>query len=249
MTENSEQNPNTEDLITRQNKAKKAKKKKKFGWLYLFVFVFILALVSVSYLVKYYSPDVDVAIGNSEDLTLNSADIEYEIRPIDERLKWIQMEDEMPSVSIKKEKAKSYDYLFGEQNSKGEISKAKKEIESKKEKQPPKVKIEDVKQKTAKSEPLALNDSILSHKKTAPAAVEPSVTITKVYLGSYASLDEAIEAQHKVSASGLAVSPFVKAVKDKYIVQVGSFYDSQKADDLVSSMKAKGFSAKKKVEK
>ena len=249
MTENSEQNPNTEDLITRQNKAKKAKKKKKFGWLYLFVFVFILALVSVSYLVKYYSPDVDVAIGNSEDLTLNSADIEYEIRPIDERLKWIQMEDEMPSVSIKKEKAKSYDYLFGEQNSKGEISKDKKEVESKKVKQPPKVKMEDVKQKSAKSEPLALNDSILSHKKAAPTAAEPTVTITKVYLGSYASLDEAIEAQHKVSASGLAVSPFVKAVKDKYIVQVGSFYDSQKADDLVSSMKAKGFSAKKKVEK
>ena len=74
MTENSEQNPNTEDLITRQNKAKKGKKKKKFGWLYLFVFVFILSLVSVSYLVKYYSPDVDVAIGNSDDLTLNSSE-------------------------------------------------------------------------------------------------------------------------------------------------------------------------------
>ena len=112
-----------------------------------------------------------------------------------------------------------------------------------------KVKIEDVKQKNVKSEPLALNDSILSHKKVTKTMTEPSVTITKVYLGSYASLDEAIEAQHKVSTSGLAVSPFVKAVKDKYIVQVGSFYDSQKADDLVSSMKAKGFSAKKKVEK
>ena len=159
------------------------------------------------------------------------------------------MEDEMPSVSIKKEKNKSYDYLFDEPTKKNDISKDKKEIEAKKVKQPPKVKMDDVKVKSTKPEPLPLNDSILSHKKVAPSAAEPTVTITKVYMGSYASLDEAIEAQHKISASGIAVSPFVKAVKDKYIVQIGSFYDSQKADDLVSSMKAKGFSAKKKVEK
>lgn len=72
---------------------KKKKKRTGLRYLILFTLVFISALFGLSYIVKSYSPDVDVAIGNNEALTLSEEDIDVEMRTIDERLKWIQLED------------------------------------------------------------------------------------------------------------------------------------------------------------
>ncbi len=242
---NRKENQQYQEDTTEQTNIKKRKKKRHFGFLYLFVFVFIAALITVSHLVKQYSPDVDVAIGNREVTPLNYADSDYEIRTIDERLKWIQMEDDMPSVSVKKEKINDYSYLF-DTDKKSSKDLKKKQTEQIIKKTPPKPTIDDI--KTKLNVPLPLNENIASAVKQ-EAAVEPSVSITKVYIGKYSSLDEAIEMQHSVSNSGLGISPFVKSVNNHYIVQVGSFYDSKKADDLVSQLKAKGFSARKKIEK
>ena len=45
-------------------KRKKRKKKNNFGYLLLFLIVFVSALFCLSYIVKSYTPDVDVTIGN-----------------------------------------------------------------------------------------------------------------------------------------------------------------------------------------
>ena len=253
MTNNNNQNQEcnnhsdgvkNENVIVKHKKAKKNKKKKRFGFLYLFVVVFLIALVSLSYLVQYYSPDVDVAIGDKEDMPLNYSDFDYEIRPIDERLKWIQMEDDMPSVSIKKEKDTDYSYLFNKSENKKELKKRKNELTDRKA-------VNSSLSNEAnqlEKEPLLLNDSILSHRNKIEEK-ELVKSITKVYIGTYESLDEAITVQHKVLATGLADAPFVKASNGKYIVQVGSFQDEERANNLISDLKSKGFSAKKKIEK
>ena len=87
-------------------KKKKINKKNKkqshfFSYLYLFAIVFLGALWGLSYIIKSYSPEIDVTIGNNDSFTLNDSEVDMEIRTIDERLKWIQMEDDLPSVSVR----------------------------------------------------------------------------------------------------------------------------------------------------
>ena len=55
-----------EKTAKEQPKTKKAKRKRRkhnYLYFYLFAFVFLIALAGFSYLVKSYSPDIDVAIG------------------------------------------------------------------------------------------------------------------------------------------------------------------------------------------
>ena len=78
-----------------ENKPVKLKRKRRknsfMGYIYLFIFVFVLALAGLSYIVKSYSPEVDVTLGNIETEPLTQADMGMEVKSVDERLKWIQM--------------------------------------------------------------------------------------------------------------------------------------------------------------
>ncbi len=244
------QETNTVAKNTSDNKKKK-QKKIRLGFLYLFIFVFFIALMLLSFAVKRYSPDVDIAIENNKDISQDYPDTDYEIRPIDERLKWIQKEDDMPSVSIKKETDIDYNELFKNENETYKLSagkKIKKHAENGEKNKKTEFNNAQKEVRTKEPETLALNDSIILQRK-AGQTKEPSDTITKVYLGSYASLDEATDIRNNISSLGLAVSPFIKSVNNHYIVQVGSFYDSQKADDLVIILKTNGYNAKKQIEK
>ena len=80
---------------------KRKRKKSSLGYLLLFTFVFLTALWGLSYAVKSLSPNVDIEIGNNEALTDAAIENDAEIKTVDERLKWIQMEDEMPSVAVR----------------------------------------------------------------------------------------------------------------------------------------------------
>ena len=66
----------------------------------LFVVTFLVSLIVITYFIKSMSPDVDVEIGGGEENTMQQDDTDSEVKqPIDDRLRWIQMEDNMPGVS------------------------------------------------------------------------------------------------------------------------------------------------------
>ena len=69
----------------------------------LFIITFLITLIGVTYLIKSFSPNVDVEIGG-EELTTETGDESDEPesdfkKAIDDRLKWIQLEDNLPGVS------------------------------------------------------------------------------------------------------------------------------------------------------
>ena len=71
--------------------------------------------------------------------------------------------------------------------------------------------------------------------------VLPKHTTTKVYLGNYSTLEDAVVVQNKVNSIEPGIVPFVKSVRGHYIVQLGSFSDSEKAGILVEKLRAKGY--------
>jgi len=216
---------------------KRKKSKKSFGYLYLFAFVFLGALAGLSYIVKSYSPDIDVAIGNNEALTLSDSDMEVEIKSVDERLKWIQMEDEMPTVALRDT----------ENNSKKDKDKSLKEEDKIDKQNPDEVKKEKKPPVPAFSEiPVKKPDFRTSYSAKNMSNVIPSPvpSVTKVYLGNYASIEEAMAVQSKISSEEPDLNPFIKAIRDKYVVQLGSFSDPEKASALVVKLRQRGYSPK-----
>ncbi len=214
---------------------KRNKKKRSFGYFYLFAIVFLSALAGISYVVKSYSPDIDVAIGNNDALTLSESDMDVEIKSVDERLKWIQMEDEMPTVAVREtENKKTKNTFFDEDtdyNPDEDIKTETKKKEENKIKQPPVPAITDI-------------NSDFRPQTRRQIIPLPKPSLTKVYLGNYSSIEEAMSVQNKISNEAPDLNPFIKAVGNNYIVQLGSFSDQDKAQALVVNLRQKGFSPK-----
>lgn len=229
-----------------QLKRKRRRKRKNgLGYVILFAFVFTLALVGLSYIVKSFSPDVDVAIGNNEALTLNDSEMEVEIKTIDERLKWIQMEDELPTVSIRTPKEKTEKNTNNtkteeQNNNKNDVKKNEKKNTKNivKKEEAPRPTISDFKK-----------DFRLTRKQNTETTETEKHKISKVYVGNFTTIEEAVQIQNKISLEETEIIPFIKSLNGKYIVQLGSFSDEQRASSLVTRMKAKGYSAKIMTEK
>ena len=227
-------------------KRQKRKRKTGFGYLVLFALVFILALLGLSYLVKSFSPDVDVSIGNTEPLTLNDSD--NEIKTVDERLKWIQMEDELPSVAIRTSKDKENKEKFKGYNISEEGEFVKRADKSEKpamnmseRPKPPKPEIKEIPKQN-------IETKVQSARNIEPDSVEiKPIKLSKpskVYVGQYSTVEDAVKAQNKIASEESDIIPFIKKVNGYYVVQAGSFSDKEKALSLTSRLNSKGYKAR-----
>lgn len=237
-------------------KGKKRKKKLHFGFVYLFLFIFLSALIGFSYLVKSFSPDIDVSIGNNEALTLGESEMEVEVKSVDERLKWIQMEDDLPSVALRNMRDKdidenSYKDLKDKKDNddKNEIkdkdNKNDKDIkDTKTEKKVPLPTIDDIKKTDFREIPAAMPQKSASEQTPEKVIPLPKPSITRVYFGSYSNIEDATAIQNEVAKVDGSLSPYIKSVNGSYIVQVGSFADKDRAVALVGKLKGKGLSPK-----
>lgn len=242
---------------THVKKKKRKKQKRNYLYFYLFAFVFVVALAGFSYLVKSYSPDVDVAIGNNDALPLSESDMDVEIKSVDERLKWIQMEDEMPTVARRGtetvENPMNIDFLpnIEEENIEQELR--KKETAKKVVVPPPAPTMREIQQSrpdfrtatTTTVKTTYVNGPIPRPTRTdIPVVPLPTTTVTKVYLGSFTSLEDAMATQQEINSRDSSIMPFIKSVNNTYMVQLGSFTDTEKANAMVQKIREMGYSPK-----
>ena len=88
-------------------------RKVKQTWV-LFIVTFLVSLIVITYFIKSMSPDVDVEIGG-EDTQNTSVEESSESdvkKAIDDRLRWIQMEDNMPGVSKREDGTTAEDVMY-----------------------------------------------------------------------------------------------------------------------------------------
>ena len=233
----------------------KKKKNNNITFILLFAITFVMTLFLVSAMFKNFSPPVDVNIGG-EEVAEETPTEEFPERDIDDRLKWIQFEDNItespvvnevqktPQQETKTKKVKNIH--IGEQiyNNKKEEPQQKEEPVMAQNKyimeppvpvnykpvQPPVPTISEIKtvQKTVKN----------------PETSTPSVKMTKVYVGYYPTREEADRIKNQIAASFGGYQPYVKQSGSQYIVQIGSFSDRSKAFSLKTELANKGFPAR-----
>lgn len=220
----------------------KSKKKSKTNntkivFISAFVITFIVAVLVMGIALKHFSPTVDVNIGQNEIQT-DDTDSDSDI---DDRLKWIQYEDNQEPTSEKYLKAESDNPL--PKDNKVKATKAKESLR-------PNSATSTSASLMPEEIPLPVSTKYITVapvptiKEVQQVTPAPSIKVTKVYVGFYNSSEEATAAKTKISQSIPGIQPFIKAVNGQYIVQAGSFADRRKAVELRDELSNRGFTAR-----
>ena len=203
-----------------------------FTLIIVLLFIFALSFVGFGYLVNKYSPEVDVQIGDNTSYNPNE-----QIANIDERLKDIQDEDngvdEVPAESENVEADKP-------QKEEEQVMKnTEKKAEKTEEKKPKEINA---------PKPSVAPEKPPIPKKSEIANQSASTTKTKVFVGYYPSLEQAVVAQNELNELLPGISPFIKEASGYYIVQLGVYANQEKAEELYNKVKQLRYPAKIKTE-
>lgn len=194
--------------------------------LLIFIVTFFASLLVFSVLAKSLTPDVDVTIGS--DTELEEKDIGLGVKQfVDNRLKSIELDD--LGKSLAKDKTSDVDNISVEEE---------------------KLTLPDKKHQKELIDEAALDpvmpaytpprpgkEDIIMHQTETPKMV-------KVYVGKYSTIDQAKVSQDILLDSGLDVSPFIKNLGGTYTLQIGSFADKSRAEQVASELTANGFPAR-----
>ena len=206
----------------------RSKDKKAQQTFTLFIVTFLVSLVVITYFIKSFSPNVDVEIGGessqySEDVATDS-DVK---QAIDDRLKWIQMEDNTPGTSETDGEAKN-----GSEKVRKNVDKKVVSISENNELKSVDLEVSPQKQILAPPVPAA-----------PVKPIEPP-KMTKVYVGNYPTIEAAIIAQNKLMDVSTSVSPFVKEINGVYVLQAGSYANAGTAESIAREINSLGFQAR-----
>lgn len=214
------------------------KEKKVKQTLALFIVTFLVSLVIITYFIKSFSPNVDVEIGGEDQQNIEESSDSSEKEAIDDRLRWIQMEDNMPGVS-KRDENQTDDVTYMQSD---------KEKEQTEKKPAEKPQDKTVKQKPTELQPIEyVNPQHKAPSVPVPVAKQPEAEpfkMSKVYVGSYPTIEQAIQAQNKLMNTSVSVSPFVKEVNGSYVLQAGSYASASKAAGVATEINNAGFHAR-----
>lgn len=205
------------------NRYKKDKNNNGKNLFMLFITAFLVMLLFFTAVAKHLTPDVDVAIGNDEEMEAKETGLGVK-RFIDDRLKFIQQEDQglvKRAIDKKVEEESIMQDRMNEETFSPELDE--------------KVVI-----------PFSLKTQETSVKQAQPPKpVTPSYNETyKVFVGRYSTVEQARVAQSILQDSDVGVSPFIKNVNGTYTLQVGSFTDRSKADMLLNDLLNNSFPAR-----
>ncbi len=214
------------------SKYKKEKRNNFQNFFLLFVTAFLVMLLFFTAVAKHLSPEVDVAIGEEEEIEAKENGLGVK-RFIDDRLKFIQQEDQgivkkAVDKRVEQETIKERltdDTLVPELDEKVVIPYAIQKQE-KQEKQSQKA-VENPAQKIE-----------------AKPATPTYNSIFKVVVGKYSTVEQARVAQSILQDSDVGVSSFIKTINGTYTLQVGSFTERSKAEQLLNELLRNSFPAR-----
>ena len=201
--------------------------------LILFVSAFFVMLLIFLGVVKQISPEIDVSIGDSQEIT---AEDDYEKGTVDDRLRAIQMEDN----------SYSNDETFSPELEEKVI------LPRQKQKTAGELEAENNAEVITIQKPEAAKETIKSEEKPAAATetkpVTPPTVNAKVIVGYYATAEQAEVAKSIIQDAGLNIQPFVKNIGGAYTLQVGSFSSKEKAQGVANDLLKNNFPARVIVE-
>ena len=77
--------------------------------------------------------------------------------------------------------------------------------------------------------------------KSAPAN---ELHVYKVYIGSFATIEQAMAAQDKITEANIGITPYIKGIDNKFTLQAGSFANKQKAEAQAQLLSQYGIGAR-----
>ena len=212
---------------------------KKLKALFIFLTTFVISFVVISQSVRLFTPNVDVEIGNAIS-TENAPEEEIseeEKKAVDERLKWIQFEDNVTNTDMSE-----VEYSNNPEN---EVDKNETSTETKKEK----LEMIELEEKAELPRLKTLPKINVGPNNENTAEVQLPVKelekiefkMNKVIVGEFGTIEEAMSAQNKLINSNLNIIPYIKGVNGKFILQAGSFANKEMAVSLASQISAMGY--------
>ena len=195
----------------------------------IFVSAFFILLLLFLGIAKQLSPDVDVSIGDGENVVSESSGIEKS--EIDERLKLLQMEDAGANNMFADELEEKV--VIPDKESEEVRNSIKEEL-------PEKV-ANTENQATPKPEETSSPAPRVTAVQQTP---EPAGVPSKVVVGYYATKEQAEVAKGIIAESGLNISPFVRAIGGAYTIQVGSYSSREKAQSVVNDLLRNNYPAR-----
>ena len=205
------------------SKYKKDKKNNYQSLLLLFLTAFLVMLLFFTAVARHLSPEVDIAIGDEEEVEPKETGLGVK-RFIDDRLKFIQQEDQgvVKQAIDKKVEDETIKERMTEDTLVPELDE--------------KVVIPYAIQKQEVEKPV---------QKVETKPVTPTYNkILKVCVGKYATVEQARVAQSILQDSDVGVSSFIKMVNGSYTLQVGSFTERSKAEQLLNELLRNSFPAR-----
>ncbi|MBQ2645077.1 SPOR domain-containing protein [bacterium] len=225
-------------------KPKKKLNNKNAKLILLFSITFVATLFLVSAMFKNFSPPVDVNIGGQDFVAENDTD-DFPQKDIDDRLKWIQFEDNMSESPVVNEvqqndsTEKTIKKTFNNVNIKNDTDK---EINNDKN-----LKTQYIRLETSEPPiPVKYTPPTPSVSEIKNSAQKPALAnkMTKVYVGYYSSIEQANKVKNDITNSISGYQPYVKQINNNYIVQIASFSDREKAVYLKLELSDKGYPAR-----
>lgn len=232
----------TPDYLSYDRYKKKKKKDTSKNSVLIGITTFFVALLLFTIVAKSLSPNVDVTIGDDSGTDAKETGLGVK-KFIDERLKMIQMDDNSAGVSLKDDK-KIPGYDDESFNKFSQTQEEKINLPNKKDKSDSDI-VEDEpmsSSQSSKTTQSAQNPPRPTSKDLSTPFVTPKVS--KVYVGRYATLEQAKVAQGILLDSGIDITPFVKDLGGSYTLQVGSYSSKAKADGLASELQRNNFPAR-----
>lgn len=214
----------------------KKKKTQQNKILYIFLTAFFVTLVTLIYLAKAFTPDIDVDVVSDNETTISDSNRQ----DIDSRLKDIQQDELFVARSTATES--SSDIIEQLKRMKEEaISKQMNEDE-----------IELQHDNESQTSPavqkpnLAVPEYTRKQQQVQPQNVPAKMA--KVYVGRYSDFDQAIKVQDALIQSSLVSAPFIKNMGGYYVIQVGSYANMQTAQNIAENLITNGYSARMVLE-